>query len=914
MTDHAVLPERTGPGFAAQDLTIRLPRVPASGLPTLTVVICAYTTERWPDLVAAVESVRAQEVPADEILVVIDHCEELAERARRELVGARVLPNAHTQGLSGARNTGVAAAAGQVVAFLDDDARAEPGWSAGLLAQYRDPAVLGVGGLVEPAWLAPRPRWFPEEFLWVVGCSYLGLPEERARVRNFIGANMSLRRDALAASGGFREDLGRVGKHPAGCEETELCIRVSRTRQDAQLLHEPAARVRHTVPAERAGWNYFRRRCYAEGVSKAAVTQYVGAESALSSERAYVSSVIPAGVVRALLHGRITTAFALVAGVLLTALGYLRGRVDLGRARLRAQAPGARAAAVTAVGAPLAALVLWLVSLPRIDPGRMTDLGLISVLPITYWIAAGVLAVGFSIAVRDRARGPLLLLAYIVLLILMIHATPTLVYSTLRYAWAWKHVAIINYYMVHNAGDPNGGELAAYYQWPGFFTLNALILHVTGLKSALSYAAWAPPVFNLAMIAPLLSIFRHATSDRRVLWTGLFVFFCASWIGQDYFSPQAFAFVLYLVILAVVLKRMRDDPPQPLARWLPPLLLAIAAIASSHQLTPIMLVSAAFALALPRQARRYALWLLAAAVVLLLVWDTTVAWPFVGKNLSSFLSAFGALDSNAGSGVVGLGDASTGQVVLSYFDRGLSVAVWALALWAVARRTRLDNRMRLLLLMLAPLPAVVANNYGGEMIYRVYFFSLPGAAVLAAASLIPRARRRKGASAVLLPCTLGALLTAMLFSYYGKEQMNYFTPQEVAAADYLATKAPTGSLIISELPYYPDAYLNYERYSRVWMLGEEPTSNSATQPAVTDPIGAIRTQAQAADGGTVYFIVTASELAEIKMEGDLPPASLSALINGLTPKNGFDVVYRNADAAVYRVYLDPAAAAAGGSQ
>jgi GT2 family glycosyltransferase len=912
MTEHVVLSASAASAGDSDALTVEMPRFGAADRPTLTVIICAYTTERWPDLVAAVESVRAQQVPADEILVVIDHCDELGIRASRELAGVRVLPNAHTRGLSGARNTGVEAASGQVVAFLDDDARAEPGWTAGLLAEYRDPAVLGVGGLVEPAWLAGRPGWFPEEFLWVVGCSYRGLPEERARVRNFIGANMSLRRDALDRTGGFREDLGRVGRHPAGCEETELCIRVARTREDARMLHEPAAKVRHSVPAERATWAYFRRRCYAEGVSKAAVTQYVGSDAALSSERAYVSSVIPAGILRALARGRIATALALVAGVLLTALGYLRGRMDLGRARLAAMPPRARAAALTAAGAPALALALWLVSLRRINPGRMTDLGLISVLPAWYWAAAGVLTLGFSIAVRDRSRGPRLLLVYIVLLILMIHGTPTLVYSTLRYAWAWKHLAIIDYFMVHGAADPSGGELSAYYQWPGFFTLNALILHVTGLKSAMSYAAWAPPVFNLAMIAPLLRIFRYATSDRRVVWTGLFVFFCASWIGQDYFSPQAFAFVLYLVIVAVVLKRIGDDRPHPVARWLPLLLLPIATIASSHQLTPIMLLSASAALALPRKARRYALWLLLAAAVMLVAWDTTVAWPFVGKNLSSFLSALGSLDTNAGSGVVGLGDASSGQVIVSYFDRGLTGAIWLLALWAVFRRTRL-NRVRMLLLMLAPLPAAAANSYGGEMIYRVYMFSLPGAALLAAASLIPRARRRSSATAVLLPGALGVLLTALLFSYYGKEQMNYFTPQEVAAADYLTTKAPAGSLMISELPYYPAAYQNYERYSRDWLLDED-ASAVGQQAAVADPIGVIRSAATGWDGGPAYFIITSSELAEIRMEGDLTPAALDRLLNGLTPANGFDAVYRNADAAVYRVYIDPSAIPTGGGK
>lgn len=871
-------------------------------LQTLSVIVCAYTMERWPDLVEAVASLHAQRRPVEEILVVIDHCDELALRAEAELADVLVIRNAHGRGLSGARNTGVEHATGDIIAFLDDDAAAAPEWSTELLAAYEDPNVLGVGGHVEPQWRVARPGWFPAEFLWVVGCCYRGQPTQRAKVRNFIGANMSFRRTALHAAGTFRSDLGRVGKHPAGGEETELCIRVQRQRPDAALLHEPAAVVRHKIPAERANWAYFRRRCLAEGVSKAAVTEYCGPADALSTERSYLGSTIPTGLVGALGSGRPRRAAALIYGVLLTVLGYVQGRISIARRRSATRPRSARAASLTAYAAPVLATALWLFSLPLTDPARMTDFGLISVLPLPYWLALGVLVAGFSIAVRDPAKPRGLLLAYIIILIAIVHATPTIVYDSLRYSWAWKHVAIIDYFLGHNAPDPNAGELSAYYQWPGFFTLNALIEHATGLKSALSYASWGPPVTNLAMIAPLLSIFRGVTRDRRIVWTGLWVFYCASWIGQDYFSPQGFAYVFYLAILAALLRRIAQDERGPrrgsAAAWLGLLLVPILAIDSSHQLTPIMLVTASAALAIPRHGRRFALYVLAASSVLMLAWDTTVALPFMSQNISSLMSAFGTLDSNAGSGVVGLGKAETGQIVVSYFDRALSVGVWALALWALARRIRV-RRMRPLLLMLAPLPAVVANNYGGEMLYRVYFFSLPGAAVLAAAALLPRPRR-EWVTAVALPSVLGAMVVGLLFSYYGKEQMNYFSPQEIDAAQYLSTHAPAGSLIIAEVPDYADAYEDYERTTRVWLLPEPPVP-LAQQSAVDDPIASIHQAAANWTKGPVYYILTASQLAEIQMEGEIPAPRLHALVSGLTPTNGFDPVYRNADAGVYRV-------------
>ena len=165
---------------------------------SISVVICAYTEERWGDLVAAVDSVKHQTRPPDEIIVVIDHNPRLLQRAEQELDGLIVVPNQESRGLSGARNSGIAAASGSVIAFIDEDAVAEPDWLERLGQAYQDARVLGVGGAVDPMWLGGRPGWFPEEFDWVVGCTYLGFPTSRSPVRNLIGCNMSMRRLPVA--------------------------------------------------------------------------------------------------------------------------------------------------------------------------------------------------------------------------------------------------------------------------------------------------------------------------------------------------------------------------------------------------------------------------------------------------------------------------------------------------------------------------------------------------------------------------------------------------------------------------------------------------------------------------------------------------------------------------------------------
>lgn len=330
----------TGPTPAAQP-----------GATSISVLICAYTTDRVEVLSRAIESVQAQETPAHEIVLTIDHSPELLAETERRWPDLRLVENAEEQGLSGARNSGVAACSGEVVAFLDDDAFAAPDWLTHLSEAYRDPAVLGAGGAVRPAWVEGKPGWFPPEFDWVVGCTHSGMPSERATVRNLVGANMSFRRGTLAEVGGFRHELGRVGTIPAGCEETDLCIRIGQRWPDHQIVYDPAAMVDHVVPASRGELSYFTSRCRGEGRSKAVLSGLVGSQSGLEAERSYVRRTLPLGVLHGLGDslrgdpGGIGRAAAIVGGLFTTTAGYLsasgeRRRLSRRREQERATAAG----------------------------------------------------------------------------------------------------------------------------------------------------------------------------------------------------------------------------------------------------------------------------------------------------------------------------------------------------------------------------------------------------------------------------------------------------------------------------------------------------------------------------------------------------------------------------------------------
>jgi GT2 family glycosyltransferase len=271
-----------------------------TGSNSVSVVICAHTMMRVDLLCAAIESVESQTVQIVEIVVVCDHNPELKGLIESKYPALLVIENTGKKGLSGARNTGIKCSSGDIVAFIDDDAVAKSDWLEHLLGTYSDPLVIGAGGLIEPVWPEGRPVWFPKEFDWVIGCSYTGLPNSTATVRNLIGCNMSVRRDVLEAVGGFRETLGRDGNNASGCEETELYIQAQEHFPEGIIRYEPAAMVLHNIEPLRTHLPYFKKRCLAEGKSKAEMVRTVGAGQGLSSERDYTFKVLPKGVFRGL--------------------------------------------------------------------------------------------------------------------------------------------------------------------------------------------------------------------------------------------------------------------------------------------------------------------------------------------------------------------------------------------------------------------------------------------------------------------------------------------------------------------------------------------------------------------------------------------------------------------------------------
>jgi hypothetical protein len=564
-------------------------------------------------------------------------------------------------------------------------------------------------------------------------------------------------------------------------------------------------------------------------------------------------------------------------------------------------------------------IALWGLALRGVNVGRIesAELGLVSVLPATFWAALAGLMASFSWAViRRESRWPILA-AHLLALVVILHATPAILYGTLRYSWAWKHVGVVAYIANNGIHFNLLGELGVYQGWPGFFALNAFLTLASGLHTALGYAPWVLPLNDLLWLGPVILIARTFTSDQRLIWTTAWLFELGNWVGQDYFSPQAFAFFLYLTAIAVCLRWLwhpRIGPPpmtettsagecrQP-QRWAMVLCLVplMAAIASSHQLTPFMLLGALILLVVFRQLRPRTLPLLMAAITV--GWIVYGGLPWLKANTAQVFSGVGDPWGNIGAHIVGQGQVPTGQIVVDWGSRAISVAIGLLALIGFWRYRRHHDKQarsswnRLVVLVMAALPAVVANNYGGEIIFRVYLFALPFMAVAAAAAFFPTAEKSwSPAPAALLAVAGITLVGGFSLGNYGQEAINYLNPSEVAAASWLYRTAPRGAELISADSNYPWAFVHYDWYNYAFL--NAPTSFS--QAVLRAPVKTV-TRAMARSPGPAYLILTYSQSADLRLNGLWPPGAYERVARALLRSRNFKVVYRKGDAMILQL-------------
>lgn len=461
----------------------------------------------------------------------------------------------------------------------------------------------------------------------------------------------------------------------------------------------------------------------------------------------------------------------------------------------------------------------WAYGLERIHLSQIGPYGLLASANIWFGLGLAIMLGGGLAELHHRRPLAWLLCAYLLALIVAIYAAVPLLSKAPEYSWVYKHIHIIE--VLGHYGrvtDPSN----IYQQWPALF---AAVAAVSGLSQVgpLRFADWAPLAFELADALLLLGIFRMVASTRRAAYLALFLYEgLIVWVGQDYLSPQAFGYLLWLGVAAIIVRWMliprgnrtsgrvasirarllRRMPATHTAtdeqRRIAFVLLAVIffAIVAAHQLSPYMGLLGVGILALLG-----VLWKGWSILAALSIEALGFLVPRYGLISSQFGGLFSGFSANNASGVQYVARQGA-EAFTAEFVHYLAAAMWLITLFAVARHWRTLGRVAVpAVLAFSPFAVVLIQNYGGEAIYRVFMFSSPWCAILIADLILELPESAWRRLVVIGACV--SALGAGLQGSYGAVAVDAFTSQETSAALWITSHAPDGALIVTAAGNFP---------------------------------------------------------------------------------------------------------------
>jgi hypothetical protein len=610
--------------------------------------------------------------------------------------------------------------------------------------------------------------------------------------------------------------------------------------------------------------------------------------------------------------------------------------------------------ALVAIGLTgVAGLLLFLLPLRGVSLRAMNGLGLISVLPVASLAGLGLIVVAFAAMLARRRPAPVVMGAMLVALIFCLDGVTAIVEPLPRFATSYQVAGFVNY--VAHTGHVAPG-LAAYFSWPGFFGLVAFVAGAAGVHSLLPLMTWWPVGIDILLLAPFMLITRNLRITWQARWFAALLFCLGNWVGQDYFSPQSFNYLLYLVFVAILLtwfSGTRTDQggqrraagelsARPVSTTqravLLTLVIAIFAVSTiSHQLTPFLMLAACGGLAIVRRCTPRGLVVLLGVILIGWVSYATVAYwsGHLGTIFGDVGRLGGTLSSSVGSRIVG-----THVHQLAVESRlGLAAVMAGLAVLGLIRRwhRRIADRA-LLVLLVAPVTIVGLQSYGGEISMRVYMFALPAAAVLAACLFFPGPRgtevsevskvdevseaaevaQRAGRPERTRPSMWSLVLAAIVaislsglfvVARYGNEAFEQIQPGELTAMSYIYAHDHGGTSVlwisrpvgINATPQMPWQYRD---------IGSVQFTSMAAPARAADVAGVAAALRHLGRGA--YLITTSTEATFIRQTASYPPSWESRFRAALAAQPGLRVVLANRDAAVYQARLPASAPRATG--
>ncbi|GGT18126.1 lipopolysaccharide biosynthesis protein [Streptomyces chromofuscus] len=576
----------------------------------------------------------------------------------------------------------------------------------------------------------------------------------------------------------------------------------------------------------------------------------------------------------------------------------------------------------------VAALLLYWVPASRLgeaDLDLMGGLGLISVLPLPTLAGAALLAVVFGALLWPRREHRTLLLVTLLATVVSLHALPAVIETEPRFATAWQHLGFLDHIDRTGTAVP---DLDARWSWPGFFAAAALVVQACGVGDLTEVIRWWPLTVQLLYLPPLFLLTRALRAGWRAKWTGVWIFVLSGWVGQDYFSPQGFTYLLYLALVAILLVWFRaprvvgarfhpgEAEVEPAGRRQRVVLLLVviglfAATVPAHQLTPFVMLGVLAVLVLIGRSELRGLPVLFGVMVA--AWIGFMAEPYWSGHFDELFGGLGGVGGNVSSSVSGRieGGSSTHKLVL-YARVALAGGVLALACCGWWRRRAHRYRERsLLVLTFVPFLGFGAQSYGGEMALRVFLFALPGAALLAGLAFFPRVGVAEGVRnrgrvvlAPLAALTAGlVLIGGFLVARWGNEPFERVRPGEVAAMEFVyAHDDPSVRLlwlsddpVQSVTPAMPWGARDMEKVEYV------PTLAPADPAQVAGLVKALNEA-----GRNSYLMVNRGQITYLRMDAGYPATWEPRLVRSLDLRPELRRVLVNEDVTIYALDRQPA--------
>ncbi|WP_425835688.1 lipopolysaccharide biosynthesis protein [Streptomyces fractus] len=558
------------------------------------------------------------------------------------------------------------------------------------------------------------------------------------------------------------------------------------------------------------------------------------------------------------------------------------------------------------------------------DLDRMGGLGLISVLsPVTLLGAALLIGVFASLLWLERPR-KLLLLLTLLATVISLHALPAVIEAEPRFATAWQHLGFMDYIDRTGSAVP---DLDARWSWPGFFAAAAFLAKACGVNDLTEIIRWWPTVIQLLYLAPMFLLLRSVRASWRAKWSGVWIFVLSGWVGQDYFSPQGFTYLLYLVFVAILLvyfraprmlwgnRRPGEAEVAPSDRRQRAVLLVLlialfAATVPAHQLTPFVMLGVLAVLVLIGRSELRGLPLLFGVIVA--VWLGFLAEPYWSGHFNDLFGGIGGVGGNVTSSVSGrIQEGSSSHKLVLYARVLLAGAVLAFACYGWWRRREWKYRERsLIVLAFVPFLGFGMQSYGGEMALRVFMFALPGVALLAGLALFPRtgvtAKERDKDRISLAP--LAALMAGLvlmggfLVARWGNEPFERIRPGEVAAMDYVyAHDKPTVRLL-----WMSNDTVNNVTPAMPWGDRDMEKVQYVPTLAPVDPVlvGSL-VKALKDAGPNSYLMLNKSQTVYLQMDVGYSRTWPTRLVENLDRREELKKVYVNADVTMYQLRKEP---------